>query len=177
MLYMPYLWCTSIAFVLFLAGALTDWLDGYLARKYNAVTNFGKLIDALTDKIMVVGLFVTLLALEVLPSWSIFFVLLIIGREFLITGLRLVAASRGMVLGAEKAGKLKTVMQISSIGILILGYAMELDFVHFSWFPSWMVDFMYILGLCLFLIATYFTVMSAVHYMTKHWNIFMEDAG
>lgn len=98
LLYVPLHGAATVAFVLFIIGAATDWLDGYIARKYDIVSNFGKIIDALTDKIYVVGLFVSLLALNFLPKGSIFLILLIIGREFIVTGLRLVAASKGIIL-------------------------------------------------------------------------------
>ena len=109
------------AFILFVLAAASDWFDGYIARKVGAVSNFGKLMDALTDKIIMVGLFVAMLGLKcnapagtaetILPQFCVFFVIIIICREFLITGLRLVAASNGLVLAAERAGKLKTALQ------------------------------------------------------------------
>ena len=126
---------------------------------------------------MVVGLFVSLLVLEVLPEWTIFFVLLIIVREFLVTALRLVAASRGIVMAAERAGKLKTFTQIFSIGALIFSFAMSWDFVDYAWLPQGLIAFADVLGLVLFVLATFLTVLSGVHYMTKYWNLMMEDAG
>lgn len=107
LLYLPTRGAATIALVLFIIGAISDWLDGYLARKYNMVSNFGKMIDTLTDKIFVIGLFVALLARAFFPEGSVFLILLIIGREFMITGLRLIAASKGLVLAAEKEEKLK----------------------------------------------------------------------
>lgn len=118
-----------IAFVLFIVASITDWADGYVARRYNRITDFGKLMDALADKVLTVGMFITLLAVPgLLPRWTVFLVLMIMGREFLITGLRLVAASRGVVLAAERGGKVKTVVQIIAILLLLLAHALELDF-------------------------------------------------
>jgi CDP-diacylglycerol--glycerol-3-phosphate 3-phosphatidyltransferase len=106
---------STMAFILFVIGAITDWADGYVARKQGLVSNFGKLMDALTDKVFMVGLFITMVVLGELPGlWSLFLLLLILSREFLITGLRLVAASSGIILAAEKSGKHKTVSQIVS---------------------------------------------------------------
>ena len=94
---------SSGAFILFILGALTDWADGYVARQQGLVSNFGKLMDALTDKVFMVGLFIALLVLGVLPQvWALPLLLLILSREFLITGLRLVAASSGVVLGSSR---------------------------------------------------------------------------
>lgn len=117
-------WARWAAFICFLIAALTDWLDGYLARKLNQISSFGKLMDALTDKVLMVGLFVTVLAIQILPLVAVFGVVVLIGREFFITGLRMVAASKGEVLAAEKSGKYKTVLQMLSAILLLLGHAM-----------------------------------------------------
>ena len=113
-LYLPFLGASSLAFVLFIIGALTDWADGYYARKQGLVSNFGKLMDALTDKVFMVGLFISLLVIGILPEWTLPLLLLILSREFLITGLRLVAASEGVVLAAEKSVKHKTCLLYTS---------------------------------------------------------------
>ena len=109
----------TAALLLFLFGALTDWLDGWLARRLGQVSDFGKFMDALVDKIFTMGTFVSMLALGIIGLWALFPILLILSREFLITGLRLIAAAQGKTLAAEKAGKVKTVMQITSICLFI----------------------------------------------------------
>lgn len=114
----------SAAFVLFVLAGLTDWADGYAARKLGQVSNFGILMDALADKILILGLMV---ALVELGSVQIFLVLLILGREFMITGLRLVAATKGVVMSAESAGKQKTVSQIIAVGGFLLAAALYTD--------------------------------------------------
>jgi len=159
-----------MAFILFVVGALTDWADGYVARKQGIESNFGKLMDALTDKVFMVGLFITLLAIEVLPAWVLPLLLLILAREFLITGLRLVAASSGIVLAAEKSGKHKTVSQIVSAVLLLLGMAISRDFADI--FPVWLGEYLHIGGLVFFVIATLLTVSSGTQYMVKYWSIF-----
>lgn len=161
------------AFVVFILSALSDWLDGYLARRMNSVSNFGKLIDALTDKILVLGLFVALLGLDILPNWSVLCILLILCREFLVTGLRLVAASRGMVLAAEKLGKWKTAAQLVSIGVLLFRNGLA---PAFSATTSGFASFAYFLGIVSFLAATALTVHSGYYYVRKYWDVFTEDA-
>lgn len=109
----------TLCFVIFGIASLTDWLDGHLARKYNQITDFGKLMDPLADKVLVSAAFIGLLSQDLLQSW---FVVAVITREFLVTGLRLVAGSKGLVLAAEKAGKHKTITQIvtAHVGLLVL---------------------------------------------------------
>jgi CDP-diacylglycerol--glycerol-3-phosphate 3-phosphatidyltransferase len=169
-LYLPFTGASTIAFVLFVIGALTDWADGYVARKQGIVSNFGKLMDALTDKVFMVGLFISLLALGVLPAWVLPLLLLILSREFLITGLRLVAASSGIVLGAEKSGKHKTVSQIVAAVLLLLAVAVRNDFSNVL--PLWIGDSLHIGGLVSFVIATVLTVSSGTQYMVKYWTVF-----
>ena len=118
-------WASTAAFVFFVIGALTDWADGYFARKMNLISDFGKLMDALTDKVFVVGLFFTLLVRNELGLWALPLLLLILSREFLVTGLRLVAASSGKVLAAEQSGKHKTVSQIVCLVLLLLAIAIR----------------------------------------------------
>jgi CDP-diacylglycerol--glycerol-3-phosphate 3-phosphatidyltransferase len=102
----------TAAFVIFLVAALTDYLDGEIARKANLITDFGKLMDPLADKILTAAAFICLTGFGAIPEWA---VILIISREFLITGLRSLAASKGLVLPAEKLGKHKTTWQMITI--------------------------------------------------------------
>ncbi|HAV13397.1 MAG TPA: CDP-diacylglycerol--glycerol-3-phosphate 3-phosphatidyltransferase [Opitutae bacterium] len=170
-LYAPFIGSSTIAFILFVIGALTDWADGYFARKQGLVSNFGKLMDALTDKVFMVGLFVCFLELKVLPGmWFTFLLLLILSREFLITGLRLVAASSGVVLAAEKSGKHKTVSQMVSAILLLLSIVVREDFPNL--FPETVGDVLYWAGIGFFVIATALTVTSGTTYMVKYWSIF-----
>ena len=105
-------WSKTIALVLFLIASLTDYADGYIARRFGLVTVFGQLMDPLVDKIMTVSAFICLVATGDLPAWA---VIIIVSREFLITGLRLVGISRGRTLPAERLGKHKTVWQIVTV--------------------------------------------------------------
>jgi CDP-diacylglycerol--glycerol-3-phosphate 3-phosphatidyltransferase len=169
-LYLPFSGASSLAFVLFIIGALTDWADGYYARKQGLVTNFGKLMDALTDKVFMVGLFISLLVIGILPEWTLPLLLLILSREFLITGLRLVAASDGVVLAAEKSGKHKTVSQMVAAILLLSAVAVRADFSERL--PLIVGDVLHWGGLGFFVIATLLTVSSGLQYMVKYWSIF-----
>ena len=169
-LYLSFSGSSSLAFVLFIIGALTDWADGYYARKQGLVSNFGKLMDALTDKVFMVGLFISLLVIGILPEWTLPLLLLILSREFLITGLRLVAASDGVVLAAEKSGKHKTVSQMVAAILLLSAVAVRADFP--DQLPLFVGDVLHWGGLGFFVIATLLTVSSGLQYMVKYWSIF-----
>lgn len=105
-----------IALVIFIAASLTDTLDGYIARKYNLITNFGKFMDPLADKLLVCSALICLLDIGRLPSWA---VLIIIAREFIISGFRLVAADNGIVIAASWWGKSKTISQMLMIILMV----------------------------------------------------------
>lgn len=108
-----------ISLILFVAASITDWLDGYLARKNHLVTNFGKFMDPLADKLLVCSAMICMIELGRLPAW---FVIIIIGREFIISGFRLIAAENGIVIAANYWGKFKTVSQMIMIILLILHF-------------------------------------------------------
>ncbi|MFH0878058.1 MAG: CDP-diacylglycerol--glycerol-3-phosphate 3-phosphatidyltransferase [Candidatus Omnitrophota bacterium] len=106
-----------IALVIFLAACGTDFLDGWVARRRKETSDFGKLMDPIADKILVIGIFLAFVELRLVPAWM---VIVIIAREFLITGLRLFAIRKGVVLAAERAGKHKTVSQMLTIFVILL---------------------------------------------------------
>ena len=159
----------SLAFVLFLAAGVSDWLDGYIARKRGIVSNFGKLMDALTDKIFVLGLMISFVSIDALPvSW----VLLVMCREFLITGMRMVAASKGVVFAAERGGKQKTVTQLFAIGFLLFVPMLETDFaVVLPWNLDPFAALLHNIGLGLFILATFFTLWSGYRYFMKYRGV------
>ena len=105
------------AMLVFLLASLTDKLDGYLARKYNMITDFGKFMDPLADKLLITGAFIVLVQLGRIEAWIVF---IILTREFAVTGLRSLAAAQNIIIAASKYGKTKTVTQIIAIIILIL---------------------------------------------------------
>ena len=107
----------TLALIFFVLAAATDYLDGEIARRYALVTNFGKLMDPLVDKIMTAAAFVCLVPLRAIPAWA---AIIVIAREFLITGLRLLAISKGRILAADPIGKHKTSWQITTVIFFLL---------------------------------------------------------
>ena len=108
-----------ISLTLFVVASVTDWFDGYLARKNNLVTNFAKFMDPLADKLLVCSAMICMIDLKRLPAW---FVIIIIAREFIISGFRLIAAENGIVIAANYWGKFKTASQMIMIILLILHF-------------------------------------------------------
>ena len=145
-----------IALVLFIAASLTDTLDGYLARKYNQVTNFGKFMDPLADKLLVCSALICLMDVGKLPSWA---VIVIISREFIISGFRLIASDNGVVIAASYWGKFKTTFQMVSVVLLILDIP-ALAFVT---------------TICVW-IALLLTIVSLVDYIYKNHKILTEGS-
>ena len=145
-----------IALGIFIAASLTDTLDGYLARKNNQVTNFGKFMDPLADKLLVCAAMICLMDLDRLPSWI---VIIIISREFIISGFRLIASDNGVVIAASYWGKFKTTFQMVSVVLLILDIP-ALAFVT---------------TICVW-IALLLTIVSLVDYIYKNHKILTEGS-
>jgi CDP-diacylglycerol--glycerol-3-phosphate 3-phosphatidyltransferase len=158
---------------MFLAASITDYFDGEIARKRGLITSFGKLMDPLADKILMAGTFICLLPLKALPAWI---VICIIGREFLITGLRLVAASKGAVLASEKLGKHKTVWQMITAGWFLLLLSLA-EFVRAGFLPPgrwWEFGYRWV-GLSLTAVALILTVLSGLGYLSKHRQVLIDE--
>ena len=156
----------TLALALFIAGSITDYADGYIARRYNLVTDFGKLMDPLVDKIMIAGAFICLVSppSRAIPAWA---VVVIISREFLITGLRLLAASKGTILPAEALGKHKTGWQIATVIFFLCTLAAhEFDGLGLS--PALLDDAQSYLGTPLIGIALGLTLYSGFGYLWKN---------
>lgn len=145
-----------IALALFIIASLTDLLDGKIARKYNLVTNFGKFMDPLADKLLVCSALICLIELNALPAWM---VIVIISREFIISGFRLVASDNGVVIAASYWGKFKTTFQMVSVVLLILDIQ-ALAFVT---------------TICVW-IALLLTIVSLVDYIYKNHKILTEGS-
>lgn len=157
----PY--AATVALALFVIASLTDFLDGYLARRWNLITDFGALMDPLADKIMTAAAFVMLAGAGVLPAWA---VVIIISREFLITGLRMLASAKGVVLSAEKLGKHKTIWQIITIIYFLLLASLE-EWLKQGLPESWQGN-LTLLGYLLLGITIVLTLWSAVSYLNKN---------
>lgn len=138
-----------VGVVIFCVASFTDYLDGHIARKYNLVTNFGKFMDPLADKLLVSSALIRMIELGFLPAWI---VIIIISREFIITGFRLIAAEGGLVIAASWWGKIKTVTQMLMIILVLLGVGG-------------------IIGNILIILATVFTVISGVDYIVKNIGV------
>ena len=145
-------WCKWTALALFIIASLTDLVDGKLARKYGLVTNFGKFMDPLADKLLVCSALICLVELSRIPAWV---VIIIIAREFVISGIRLIAADDGVVISASKWGKVKTVFQMIMVGFMI-GNLPIFD----------------LLTALLMWIALALTLISLVDYIAKNIGIF-----
>ena len=146
-----------IALVIFCVASLTDMLDGKIARARNLVTNFGKFMDPLADKLLVCSALICLIELGQLPAWM---VIIIISREFIISGFRLVASDNGIVIAASYWGKFKTVFQMLMIIVLTL----DLDYEFFD-----------MLGMALTYTALVLTVVSLFDYIAKNKAVLKEQ--
>jgi CDP-diacylglycerol---glycerol-3-phosphate 3-phosphatidyltransferase len=161
----------SLALVLFSAAGLTDFFDGKIARRHNLITNFGILMDPLADKILTCSAFIAFVDRDLMPAWM---VVIIVGREFAITGLRLLAASKQVVLGAEGYGKHKTISQIVTIiSVLVLVSFPEWgqwgEVVCASWVPAFTE-----LAKWVTIILTF---TSGALYLWRNRSLFMDDLG
>ena len=152
-------WKAIIAAAIFVVISATDWLDGYLARSRNEVTDFGKFMDPLADKILVTAALICLVELGDLPTWV---VLIILAREFIVSGVRMMAASKGTVIAASMVGKFKTVFQMIAIVLFAIKRSYMVGtlgeaFGDFLWTFSWVI----------MLIALALTIASMVDYLVK----------
>jgi len=170
LMYMNWAGAASLAFWLFIAAAISDWLDGAIARKRGIVSNFGKFMDALTDKILVIGLMVAFVEQGVIPlPW----VLITLCREFMVSGMRMVAAAKGVVVPADKGGKTKTVSQMIAIGCLLAVPMLEDDVGRWvSWVPHELAEFVQHVGLMGFIFGTFLAVWSGYRYLRRNWGLF-----
>lgn len=161
----------SWAFFCILYGSISDFLDGYIARKYNYITNFGKIMDALVDKVMTLGAFVLLLWMGLIPPFwiTVWIVIAMAAREVGITIMRMAAARRNVVLAAEKAGKRKTIWQVTAICVLFAVPMFERDWqAWFGWDLTTWIDYVWINGYIYFALAAWLTISSGVSYFGKY---------
>ncbi|MFY4773959.1 CDP-diacylglycerol--glycerol-3-phosphate 3-phosphatidyltransferase [Metabacillus sp. RGM 3146] len=145
--------------ILFIIASVTDWVDGYYARKYNLVTNLGKFLDPLADKLLVSAALIILVEFGLAPAWM---VIIIISREFAVTGLRLIVAGEGEVIAANMLGKIKTWTQIIAVAALLLhNLPFEYLSIPFAQIFLW--------------IAVIFTIVSGWDYFAKNKKAFLNS--
>lgn len=148
-----------LSVVVFSIASITDWLDGYLARKMNIVTNLGKFLDPIADKLLIAAALVMLVGLGRVPAWM---VVVIIGREIAVTGLRSIASSEGIIIAASDLGKGKMILQISAlIGLLLHYQYMGIDF--------------HAVGMMLLWVALALTAWSGFDYFYKFMKIILKE--
>lgn len=129
------LWMKAVSFVIFIVAALSDFFDGFIAQRKNMVTDFGRLMDPIADKILVLAAFAAFVQMQLIEAWMF---VIIVSREILITSLRLFALNKGKVLSATRAGKHKTISQMSVIfAILLFIVVKEVMLSYFVWNPAW----------------------------------------
>ena len=168
------------ALFLFVLAAVSDFFDGYIARKYDVVSNFGKVMDPLADKILVVSAMLGFIQLGIVPAWM---VIIIIGREFLVSGIRIIAAQKGKIISASGLGKVKTVTQITAIIITLVFLCVNKTIIHYSLpregiMPEGALQEISLLGILpywLMFIAAAVSLVSGLEYYFKNKKIFEKE--
>lgn len=163
-------WAPTIAFWLFIAAALTDWFDGMVARARGEVSSFGRFMDAVIDKVMVIGLMIALVAGKYFMGHEVAamnLVLCILGREFAISGMRMMAATKGIVVEADRSGKVKTFAQLNAIGWLMGARMFAQDF-HLD---QSIVLTVHWIGIGWFVLSAILTITSGISYLRKHGSV------
>jgi len=176
-IYSPLPYHETIAMVLFISAAITDYYDGMIARRDKLITNFGILMDPLVDKILVCSAFIAFVGRGWLPAWM---AVIIVARELAVTGLRLLAASKSVMLSAEALGKCKTTMQIIAIvSTLVRGSYTQWgkwSEVFFS-FPIFGVPWVDLFTVAAQWLAVFLTLLSGVQYMWRNRILYIHDVG
>ncbi|WP_372519625.1 CDP-diacylglycerol--glycerol-3-phosphate 3-phosphatidyltransferase [Candidatus Ruminimicrobiellum ovillum] len=178
-------WANIFALLVFIAASITDYYDGVIARKNNIITTFGIFLDPLADKLLVTSAFVSFVGIYTLniPAWM---VICIISREFIITGLRSIAASRNIIIPASMAGKVKTTSQMIAIITILVILVVNATLTKFFFITPYELmeaaGWQHFIGLILIhapywlmLIATIFTLYSGISYLVTHKNIFLDQ--
>ena len=153
---------------LFVVASMTDYLDGYIARKYNLVSDLGKLLDPIADKVLVAAALFILVDgnyISVIPYLALICSVIIIAREFMIGVLRQVAALKGVALAADKLGKIKTATTLAGLTLLL-----------FSRYNAFACEVINYIGIAFFIIATLVTVISGINYIVKNTQLFFGDS-
>jgi len=161
----------TAALLIFLIAGVTDFIDGEIARRYGIITNFGKLMDPLVDKIMMAAAFISLVPLKAVPAWA---ATAVVARDFLITGLRLMASAKGRVLPAERLGKQKTSWQVITV-IFFLGLLSIAELHHATETSAWWVRAWHQAGPVLVWVTVALTVYSGLGYTWHHRDLIASE--
>ena len=164
----------TIALVLFVIASLTDYADGEIARRFSLITDFGKLMDPLMDKILITSAFICLIPVHAIPPWA---VVVVMSREFAITGLRLIALSKGRVLAAESLGKHKTIWQITTVifFLLMLSISEIQGYEGNGLTPDWFNQIWNDVGAVLITGTVFLTLLSGIGYLWKNHEVIEMD--
>jgi len=161
----------TCALVIFLVAGLTDFIDGEIARRYGVITNFGKLMDPLVDKIMMAAAFISLVPLKAVPAWA---ATVVVARDFLITGLRMMASARGHVLPAERLGKQKTSWQIITV-IFFLALLSMAELRHVTETSTWWLRAWSEAGPALVWVTVALTIYSGLGFAWRNRELIAPD--
>lgn len=162
-----------LALLIFILASVTDWLDGHIARTRNQITDFGKLMDPIADKILVLSAFVAFVELDLIPAWM---VVIILARELLVTGVRLLASSKGTVLAASDAGKHKLISQLVAIYTALVAMIWRHTALQIGrWPAAWDRPLSVVVGLAM-VVAVGFSLFSGIQFLWKHRALFAADA-
>ena len=157
---------------------MTDWFDGMVARARGEVSSFGRFMDAVIDKVMVIGLMIALVNGEYFMGYDAFAMMLllcILGREFLVSGMRMAAATKGLVVEADIGGKVKTFVQLNAIGWLLGAHMMTQDFGNlFSADDRWIIAVIHYTGIGLYFLSAVLTITSAISYFRRHGHVVLD---
>lgn len=167
-----------IATAIFAAGAITDTLDGQLARKYHLVSRLGVFLDLTADKVFVSAVLIALVQVQVIPSWI---AIVIVAREFLVSGLRSLAAAQGVVIPAGRWGKQKTLLTLLALGGILLALGLQGSTAFILGLstgpaPDTFADYLLALADIVLLLAVIWTIFSAVEYVRGAWSVLAEPA-
>ena len=154
------------ALIVFILASLTDMLDGKIARKYDLVTNFGKIMDPLADKILVYSAFCLMVGDGLIPAWML---IIILAREFMMAGMRTVAASEGIVIAADMSGKIKTVLQMIAVPLLIFYRAVP-SILQIAPYER----YVYLAAFAFLYASLFMTVYSGIEYVVKNKEVFTQ---
>jgi CDP-diacylglycerol--glycerol-3-phosphate 3-phosphatidyltransferase len=173
LMYAEFTWAATLAFWLFIGAALTDWLDGKLAREWGIVSPFGRFMDTVIDKVLVIGVMAGLVNGDYFAGYNIgamMLLLCILCREFAISGLRVAAAAKGIVVEADAGGKVKTFVQLNAIGWLMGARMLREDSAGID---AGVVHTVQGIGMGLFVLSAVLTITSGISYLRRHGHVLM----